>query len=107
MELSTFVAQEVVARGDVNTRFHICSNKCLRELGTARWRAERDGTMEFNGHHPASSAPVVSSGKREVSDAGRAAMRQNGLKMQHSKGNHAENPNEECELCIAEYEHAE
>ena len=114
MVVNTIVDSKVVVNAGVNTAFHICSNKCLRDLGTARWKTEREGGEAYEPPE-ASAAPepeptsngVTSSGKKEKRDYSpetRERMRLNGIRLQHVKGNHSDDPNEDCELCIAEYE---
>src|SRR5262245_18040129 len=100
MKVSVYVADEFVRNGTVNTAFDICSNKCLAVLGKERAKAERETGAESNGlvSHPERSM-VISTGKREFSDEARASFRQNGLKMQHAKGNHESTPKPDCESC--------
>jgi hypothetical protein len=111
MVVTTIVDSKVTINAGVNTAFHICSNKCLRDLGQARWRAEREGGEAFepppsDPPEPVDNgrAPVVSSGKkeREYTPESREKMRLNGIRLQHVRGNHAAEPNIDCELCAAE-----
>jgi hypothetical protein len=118
MIVTTIVDSKLVANASVNQSFHICSNKCLRDLGATRWKAEREGgeayepmeapTSVSNGaasSEPSSSASSsVGKKEREYSPETREKMRRNGLRLQHTKGVHSDDPNAECELCIAEYE---
>lgn len=100
MTLTVSVPDATRANSSINTVLHICSNRCLRDLGTARWRAEKDvgETAATNGL--VSQQPVTSSG-RQYSDEARAKFRQNGMRIQHGKGNHAE-ANPQCEICQQE-----
>lgn len=81
-------------RVDANS-FHLCSNACLSKLAKARMQAEKDGTVPS-----LRKTAITSSGKRQVSPEGRQQMRENGLKLAHSKGSHDENPVEDCPSCI-------
>ena len=71
MVVTTIVDSKVTVNAGVNTAFHICSNKCLRDLGTARWKAEREGGEAYEPPEaPAAPEPeptsngVTSSGKK-------------------------------------------
>lgn len=67
-------------------RWELCSNKCLRDLGSARYKAEREEAGEVT--------------TRTITDEGRATMRANGLRMAHENGHHDSDPNPECESCV-------
>lgn len=82
--------------------FDICSNRCLRDLGRERWRADVRDDYEPSIGKPRKSNGQQSTGKN-VSEEGREKLRQSGLRLQHNKGNHENNPNVDCELCLEEY----
>lgn len=88
------------ANANVNNTFHICSARCLRDLGKSRITADVELASLSNGAVEPEHRPVTSSG-REYSPEARAKFRQNGMRIQHTKGNHAE-ANPDCEMCQEE-----
>lgn len=82
------VVAPVTATGP-DDRKEICSNKCLKDLGAARYKAERE---------TATGGSADAAG-RIVTDEGRASMQQNGMLLQHRKGNHDGKPNPDCTRC--------